>query len=428
MIVHKPGDKEAMVLEEVRRRSGAISGKRRLLYSLGIFLVGIVALEMVARLLPSPARPPWIDRRRALDWDYLKRHAVPVSFEDRGSYDPFRPFRADPLLGWTLQPGLELSTVNIRNPNEKQEALRWRFRVSEQGFRSPPFTPRPRAGWWRVVVLGASSGFGFGLNETRSFSDILRRRMRSEGIEILNLSVPGYSSEQGRLFAAEHLKDFGPDLVLFGLGANDDQVALAPDWAILSKSKGWLTTLQKLFQQSALYRMVKDMILRWRLERQEVKEAPPMLRVNPDRHEENLLRVWQMTRKSGAKLALYSLCFGDSIRESQGRVAAELGLPRLDLDAVLNEFAKTVRMRGGKVMAGEPGADSTDPELTIGRWTFPRQEIDAVQRLWGAELEAKPELWAFQADKCHPNGLGQIVAAQEFLPVIRRMKEESSRR
>jgi hypothetical protein len=132
--------------------------------------------------------------------------------ELRGLHE-FRPDR-----GWLygLRPGAEgrLSTTG--------DAL---YRINQDGFRGPKHARPKPVGANRVVVLGDSIAFGYGVDEASAFPRVLERQLAAlapqANIEIVNLAVGGYNAWN----EAELLKDVGvtyqPDLVLVQFCIND---------------------------------------------------------------------------------------------------------------------------------------------------------------------------------------------------------------
>ncbi|MGH7151886.1 MAG: SGNH/GDSL hydrolase family protein [Planctomycetota bacterium] len=90
--------------------------------------------------------------------------------------------------------------------------------VNSLGFRGPEVEPGPHPGIERLLVLGDSIAYGEG-----SFPDGLRDRLaRGNGaVEVLNASVPGYTTHQERLFFERRLAPLASDRVLLQYCLND---------------------------------------------------------------------------------------------------------------------------------------------------------------------------------------------------------------
>jgi lysophospholipase L1-like esterase len=113
-------------------------------------------------------------------------------------------------------------------------------RINSHGFRGRDFGVEKPAGVVRVVTLGGSSTFGFGVGDDETYPAQLERvlNQRSGGApryEVVNFGVPhSTSSNILAMFLAEGLP-LDPDVVTFYEGANDaaiddESVARSPAW------------------------------------------------------------------------------------------------------------------------------------------------------------------------------------------------------
>lgn len=116
------------------------------------------------------------------------------------SYDTANWIVPDPELGYKLNPA---------NPG-----------INSFGVRHPPINPIKPVGAFRLVVLGDSVAW-----DTNGFVDILRAELehRSTGsIEVINASVPGYTTYQERRFFERDLARLSPDLIVLEYCLNDN--------------------------------------------------------------------------------------------------------------------------------------------------------------------------------------------------------------
>lgn len=107
------------------------------------------------------------------------------------------------------------------------------------GYREREFiVPKP-PGIFRVMVLGDSFTYGYGLDAedayTRVAENILRGKL-GPSVEVLNFSLPGYST----LVEAEILKKYiemvAPDLIVIGFCFNDPLMPAADDYVESGKT------------------------------------------------------------------------------------------------------------------------------------------------------------------------------------------------
>lgn len=100
------------------------------------------------------------------------------------------------------------------------------LRISEQGFRADGLFAKERApGSIRILGLGDSGMFGWGVDQGSNYMDVCGRALNARGdglrYEMLNSGTPGYNTQ----LEVELLKDrglaFQPDIVIVGWCEND---------------------------------------------------------------------------------------------------------------------------------------------------------------------------------------------------------------
>ncbi|MCC6954061.1 MAG: SGNH/GDSL hydrolase family protein [Deltaproteobacteria bacterium] len=104
-------------------------------------------------------------------------------------------------------------------------AFRWHGAIHAQdasGYRrTTPFPPRDRDRY-RIIVLGDSYTFGYGVEEPFTYPRLLEQFLSSgNDVEVLNLGVNGSQSEDvARILRREYAR-LAPDLVIYGVCLND---------------------------------------------------------------------------------------------------------------------------------------------------------------------------------------------------------------
>ncbi|MEW6203220.1 MAG: GDSL-type esterase/lipase family protein [bacterium] len=80
-----------------------------------------------------------------------------------------------------------------------------------------------RAGVLRIICLGASPTFGWGVKYEEAYSQQLERLLRGRGIraEVINAGMIGYTSHQGKLLLEREIAGLEPDLVTVNYVVND---------------------------------------------------------------------------------------------------------------------------------------------------------------------------------------------------------------
>lgn len=102
--------------------------------------------------------------------------------------------------------------------------------TNSSGFRGADVEMPKPPGRFRIVVLGDSVAFGWGVNDPETFSARMEQfvhvRMPDADADVVNLAVPGYGTRQEVVMLERNLKRLQPNLVLLGFYANDVPDAL----------------------------------------------------------------------------------------------------------------------------------------------------------------------------------------------------------
>jgi len=101
--------------------------------------------------------------------------------------------------------------------------------TSRQGLRDREFSIDPRPGIVRVVAVGDSFTFGWGVEADQSWPKVLERLLNQRNVEVLNFGVPGTSPMQYVGIAEKALRHFHPKLLIVGTLQGDDLIQLAQD-------------------------------------------------------------------------------------------------------------------------------------------------------------------------------------------------------
>ena len=91
--------------------------------------------------------------------------------------------------------------------------------INSKGFRGPEVQYEPRVGMQRVVVLGDSFVWGFGVEYKDTFQATLQRAFDS--VEVIGLGVSGYSTDQELILYRNEGRKYRADLVIQVVAGND---------------------------------------------------------------------------------------------------------------------------------------------------------------------------------------------------------------
>jgi hypothetical protein len=96
-------------------------------------------------------------------------------------------------------------------------------------MRDRPYAQAKPSGTFRIALLGASYEMGGGVEDARTFENLVEDRLNKERAggapakyEILNFSVGGYSTFHNVIMAQTRVFAFQPDIVLFALHTTEE--------------------------------------------------------------------------------------------------------------------------------------------------------------------------------------------------------------
>jgi lysophospholipase L1-like esterase len=121
-----------------------------------------------------------------------------------------RFWKYDSLLGWAHEPGQQgiFETAQFLT----------HVRINEKGLRDRSHSYERHGNTKRILVLGDSFAWGYGVEESERFSQRLEKSM---GVEVIDAGVSGYSTDQELLWYRTEGIKYDTDLVILVLAGND---------------------------------------------------------------------------------------------------------------------------------------------------------------------------------------------------------------
>lgn len=118
-----------------------------------------------------------------------------------------------PEMIYRLRPGLDLHYAGLK------------LTTNPQGYRGPPLERNKPAETIRILVLGDSVSFGWGVSDGECYPRVLERELNrnrgSRRIEVINAGVPGYNTAMELAYLERDGLVLDPDLVLLDFVGND---------------------------------------------------------------------------------------------------------------------------------------------------------------------------------------------------------------
>jgi lysophospholipase L1-like esterase len=391
---------------------------RELALALASLVAFAGAAELLARavdLRPASggaiSNPPWLGARWLLREDYRERMAdegILARYYDLYEWDRYLFFRLRPLV--------DLELLDVMAPAALRDRTRWSVHTNERGFRSPEFADRPAPGVTRVVVLGDSSTFGWGVEHFEAYPARLRGALAErlavapERIEVINLGVPGYSSFQGLVLLERVALPLEPDLVVWSYLSNDGAITGERDAAAFQQRLGRTGALLEVLHRSRAFETLEAWIA---VARQRLQPAPAPDPLDPAQRNvpsyraaaSNVVAAIAAARGAGVPIVLLGQCVRGAAAAVLHDVAAAAGVPHLDATALL---------------------DTRIPAIaTESRFAAARERL---RERWGEDELARNPAWlVFLPDNCHPNVIGHEIVSEALADRVARALREADR-
>jgi hypothetical protein len=148
-------------------------------------------------------------------------------------------------LGDIVQPSPHAGIVYELKPNVRGRFMGQPILINSQGLHDYEYSRRKEPGTIRMVGLGDSSLFGWGVPFEDSTLKVLERRLNekfgAQNFQVINFAVPGYNTAMEAEVFLRRCLDYAPDLVLLNFNTNDYDV---PNFMRLPRD---LATLRRLY-------------------------------------------------------------------------------------------------------------------------------------------------------------------------------------
>ncbi len=321
------------------------SGKRPAYVAPLVTVLAILLIEVVCRLAVAPSR---LEKILAI----LER---------------------DPALIWRLR--ANLITVFENQP----------VRTGAQNLRGATIAVPKPAGTFRVVALGASPTFGWGVPEADAYPAWAQTVLKERGltIEVINGGTPGYTTWQGVRRLRDHVLGWSPDVVTVAYDLNDlDRFRFFNnDGRVDAEQQAdspARVAIQNALNRSAAYGFLRRGLLR-AASRQGAFDPEAMPRRVPLEHyRSNLLEIDRICRENSVELVYLKMPINLPFHR----------LTVIDRDAAANEKRAGDEARAGgdwpRALTHYRDAQRLDPTIVA---TY--QALLEAERHEGLETEAE---------------------------------------
>ena len=191
-------------------------------------------------------------------------------------------------------------------------------RTNSLGLRNREVTEAKNPDTLRIICLGASLTFGWGVDQDKTYpailEDLLKKNFPARNAEVINAGEVGFSSYQGRIFFDGYLKKYHPDVVTVSYLLNDvDKVRFFRAEGFcdsrLPPEADWKVALKNFIADKRIYFLGKREMMRM-IEKDKKKLAEiyrhqyenSSLRVLPGEYRKNLEKLAAECKANGSSL------------------------------------------------------------------------------------------------------------------------------
>ncbi len=333
--------------------------------------------------------------------------------------DASKPVAAEVLAGmyhfeearwiqYRMKPNVDTRVVNPFNEIEVKKNVTFRLHSNSYGFRgdqigekSPEVT--------RIVTIGDSSTFGWGVEPEQTFQHILEAKLNEQlpgRYEIINLGIPGQNSRHGLGMVRHYALPLEPDLLVISYGSNDPRVVPVATDELLAVDDTWMGALRFEMLNLRTYRLLRRLVVTLRnplaVDPDEPIGEPQTVRAVPvDDYRRNLIDTVLTAQAAGVKTVLISVC------------------TRFDVYvATINMVSKWTK---SPILNVGPLFKERRNALING--TLHPEKVDHYRSIYGRNVLRRQPQYYVTNDGCHPNWVGHTLIAEEMLPLVREALE-----
>jgi lysophospholipase L1-like esterase len=151
--------------------------------------------------------------------DFLKKNNL-TKEELKRYLTPYTQVSNNPELVYELKPNLSINWYGEIYKVEEPIVIK----INSNGFRDREYLVKETNNTFRIISLGDSFTFGFGIQLNETYSKVLEKKLNSNSskkFEVLNFGVPGYNLEQKIEFFKEKGLKYDPDMILLQYLSDD---------------------------------------------------------------------------------------------------------------------------------------------------------------------------------------------------------------
>lgn len=310
------------------------------------------------------------------------------------------------ILGWEPEPNFRGVFFDWVTGKAGKKNPYWSRNISinSMGYRDDEeINIEKPEGTYRIITLGDSCTFGWGVNAKDTYSNLLEKRLNEsfsnkKAFQVINAGVPGYTSHQGVLLIKHKLIQLKPDLITVAYGWNEHYVYPFSD---RERIKPVSPLVLKFASVARRFRVIQGLEeINRRLAFKNKHELK--YRVSFEDTRKNLLEMIALARNNNMKVILMT--------SPSNVLTGQVSQWTLDIHSLdNNKDNMTLRHKRVNEIIKDV-ARETDVALVDTAKEFVKLKIEEKKELFYRPGEA--------VDDVHPNEIGHSIIADELVKCI----------
>jgi lysophospholipase L1-like esterase len=330
--------------------------------------------------------PSWVEEFDPAVLEKYQRFIAEQGFVNEDIY----AYKTDLRYGYKLKPNISIKVRNYSSALVVDMLPPWTINSDTAGFRVPLRDESKKETSGKTLhVLGDSSSFGWGVDYEKSYPFVLVDKLSvssNKNIELRNLSLPGFSSFQGKLLWQDLGNVKKDDWVILSFGWNDSSSSSQTDEHQFESRNSLIGKTNWRMRQFLVYRWMRSWLTHL---------PEPALTINDEigkrvplkQYRKNLEVLVNGIQEKGAKPILVSVCNFAEYQDVARKTAENKKISFYNFPLELEPFLPTVHDR------------------------FPDQLVTYFEA-YGEQIESDPMLVFLFPDRCHPNEIGHGLMAE----------------
>jgi lysophospholipase L1-like esterase len=331
--------------------------------------------------------PSWMEEMDPVVLEKYQQFVAGQGFvnEDAYAYEP------DLRYGYRLKPNYSTTVQNYSSALMVDKLPPWTIVSNAEGFREPSNEPTKTETSGRTLyVLGDSSSFGWGVEYEKAYPSQLTKKLNTiSPFNLRNLSLPGFSSFQGKLLWQEFGDVKKGDWVILSFGWNDSYSSLQTDRRQFELRNSLAGKINWKLKHLLLYRWMRT----WGLPKRALDHKEG-LRVPLTQYRENLVALVKGVREKGGKPVFVNVCNPTAYQDAAKKTIENIKTPFFNFPSVLEPYLSTIHDRF--------------PDLFV-----------TYFEAYGEGMEDDPMLAFLFPDRCHPNEIGHGLMAEVLFETLK---------